>query len=397
MNTVIQCGATPPRFVPDEPNRNRRRRASGARSCGRGLVVLLACGLGLFCGDARAGEDPVLPVVLTRGHLDLAIAYRADAEWPLSLQLVDGDSVPPRRFAATNVVLQIPENARRELPADIPPLGGVGDPIWLLSASPSEEVPFLGISAEGMAASGLTGAIQFRLLGAEGPGAIFLWQAEAGALTFWMNSRDGYGPEDQFAQPVGGHSHANWGFSEPGVYRLTLQASGRRVGDSTPLLSEPTPVTFHVLPLPPPAKTPFERWCEVWWPGQAGGANQSPDADPDGDGRCNLLEYAQDTDPTVVDPTPTDWMKVQFERAGAEFGRAGVRFRRPTSATDLEVHLLLADEVSGPWTRVESLRVTSGEEDRGMLFESLWDPRPPGAMTSGWYRLGFELKASSLP
>jgi surface-anchored protein len=359
-------------------------------------AVLLSVCPGALWRTAVAGGALPPPVALALGHVDLGVEYAPGEAVPLALQVVDEDAVPPRRIAATNAVLVVAESARRELPADIPPLGVAGDPVWLLPASQSEDLLYLGVSAEGLPAAGFVGNLEMRLLGVEGPGHFFLWQAEAGGLTFSMNSRDGFGPDDRFLQLVGGHSHANWGFTQPGVYRLILQASGRVQGSTTNVLSEPTAVTFHVLPLPAAEPTPFERWQAAAWPGESDAARIAPGADPDADGRANLLEYAQGTDPNRVDAVPADWMQCVVEGVG-EARRAGVQVRRPASATDLTLGLVGAESLAGPWLALESVAGAPVEAAADAILETRWDPRVMLGRNAGWYRLSLGLKSASQP
>ena len=65
-----------------------------------------------------------------------------------------------------------------------------------------------------------------------------------------MNSADGISESDQTTLLVGSHEHDNWGFSAPGMYQVTFQVIGRRLGESADITSPLTPLTFHVLPLP---------------------------------------------------------------------------------------------------------------------------------------------------
>ncbi|MHB9005726.1 MAG: TIGR03769 domain-containing protein, partial [Limisphaerales bacterium] len=85
----------------------------------------------------------------------------------------------------------------------------------------------------------------------EGPGHFILYQADLGGLNLRMDSRDGIDDRDRTDLIVGSHEHLNWAFTTNGIYRLTFQAAGRRVGESTNIVGADTTLVFHVLPLPP--------------------------------------------------------------------------------------------------------------------------------------------------
>jgi surface-anchored protein len=346
--------------------------------------------LGLFLAVARAWSGD--PVLLTNQHVDLRITHDASLETPLGLRVVDGDAQPARVFASTNCILVAAESSRLELPADVPPLGSAGDSLWALPASQEPGLLYLGTSAEGIPGGTFSGAMNLRLLRVEGPGHFFLWQAELGALQFWMNSRDGVDASDAFAQLPGGHSHANWGFTTSGVYRITFQAEGRRVGESTNRVSEPTVFTFHVLPLPAVPPSPFATWQALHWPGVSDAATIGETADPDADGRPNLWEYADGTDPRVADVPVVPQLVASVSAAGAE-SKLVLRMRRPTTATDLEVRVFTATDPSGPWqplTGATPVESSEGEWTRVEVVDPLGI-----ALTSGrFYRVGLLRKGN---
>lgn len=339
------------------------------------LGILLS---GLVLSVARAWSED--PVVLINQHVDLRITHDASLETPLGLRLVDSDSEPPRALASTNAILVAAEAARLELPADVPPLGSVGDSLWALPASQEPGLLYLGISAVGIPVGTFDGPLMLRLLGVEGPGHFFLWQAELGTLQFWMNSRDGVDAGDAIAQLPGGHSHANWGFSTSGLYRITFQSEGRRVGESTNRVSEPTVVTFHVLPLPVVPPTPYRIWQAEHWPGVSEDAILGESADPDADGRPNLWEYADGTDPRVADLPKVPQIVATVSTAGAET-KSVLHMRRPATATDLEFRIFTAPEPSGPWQPVTGaipVETAEGDWTRVEVTRPLGDVPPSG-------------------
>ncbi len=353
--------------------------------------LAMVCAIGTAWGFLPAVADEG-PVVLTTQHVDLRISYDPTRTNLLDLLLVDDDAHPARVLASTNAILIAAEASRLELPGDLPPLGSAGDPLWVLPASQADGLLYLGISGEGNPLGVFSGPFTLRLLAVRGPGHFFLWQSELGLLNFFMNSRDGIQAEDAFPQLVGGHSHADWGFTTAGVYRVTFQAEARRVGESTNLLSPPREFTFHVLPLPPEPASPFRDWQETHWPGQADAAQAVATADPDGDGWANLWEYALGTDPkSATSGSGARPMPVPSSGPGA--GGVTLGWSAAAGATDVEYALVAAERVTGPWSEVtaETTSVAEGA-GTGPVRWTLRDARPSAGRTTSFYRVEIRLK-----
>lgn len=346
-------------------------------------MAVVAC----FTTDPARGADPV---VLTSEHVDIRIRYRPEAVPALDIVATNEDARPPVDHASTNCVLQVAESSRLELPADLPPLGTAGDPIWVLPASQKEGILYLGMSGEGNPFGLFEAALEMRLLAVDGPGHFFLWQAELGGLQFWMNSRDGLGTDDVFRQAVGGHSHFDWGFSTSGVYRLTFQAVARRLGETTNLVSDPAVFTFHVHPLPAVTLSPFQQWQARQWPGEKNPAILSPTSDPDGDGLVNLWEYALGSSPITPGPSPFDGPSVSLTGTGAAT-RAAVRIPRAAEATDLEYRVWSAENVRGPWVLRDLVSKISPGSGQGVVV-TFRDPEAVAPRTAFFYRVDAQLK-----
>lgn len=107
-------------------------------------------------------------------------------------------------------------------------------------------------------------------------------------------------------------------------------------------------------------------------------AISGPDADPDGDGRSNFVEYAFATDPRTPDLSAVE---VQWSE-----GHPALSFRRPRFALDLAWALeTTADATTGPWLDVafEVLSATpSGDAETLVIREST-----PLAGAHRFYRL----------
>jgi surface-anchored protein len=189
---------------------------------------------------------PIVP--LTVEHVDLAVLYDASAPNPLSI--VARDENARINYQTNETVLVVAEAAKISLPSGTP-FGPEAAPLWVLPQSQNPALLYLGLSAEGIAPGAFTGNLTFRLLGLDGPGQFYLWQAsQFGGFDIQMNSADGISEADSHAQIIGSHEHFNFGFSTNGIYHLTFQASGRLAGQTTNLVSPEATFTFRVLPLP---------------------------------------------------------------------------------------------------------------------------------------------------
>ncbi|HVY72036.1 MAG TPA: choice-of-anchor M domain-containing protein, partial [Verrucomicrobiae bacterium] len=214
-------------------------------------VVLEASGT-LANSGATTSSGPVIytfdvqPVVvdLTNEHVDLRIEY--DASGTNHLSIVAGDEDHHIHYATNEVYLVVKESGKLSLPAGTP-FGNGGDPLWVIPQSQNPNLLYLGISAEDVPLGVFNGNLGFELTAIDGPGSFFLWQADStGNLNVRMNTADGISDFDETTPIIPSHEHYNWGFTTNGVYHLTFQASGRRLGEATNVTSLPATFTFHV-------------------------------------------------------------------------------------------------------------------------------------------------------
>jgi surface-anchored protein len=200
-------------------------------------------------------------VLLTVEHTDIQAAYDATATNNLSIVAFDVNHTIA--YQSNEVYLVVAEASKKTLPADTP-FGDAGAPLWILPSNQDPALLYLGLSAEppqpgrpGVPSGVFSGNLTFKLKSVDGPGQFFLWQAPSpGGYDIAMNSADGITDADAHLQIIGSHEHFNWGFTTNGVYQITFQISGQRVGESTNISSPDTTFTFQVLPLPtnaPPA------------------------------------------------------------------------------------------------------------------------------------------------
>nr|WP_237771305.1 anchored repeat ABC transporter, substrate-binding protein [Kribbella sp. ALI-6-A] len=80
-----------------------------------------------------------------------------------------------------------------------------------------------------------TSSVQLSATQLTGPGALVAYLTESlGEPDRYFDSTDGLGPADRTTLPPAAHTHLNWAFTKPGVYRLTLQGALDLGDGSTP-------------------------------------------------------------------------------------------------------------------------------------------------------------------
>lgn len=208
----------------------------------RWTALLVACWTTAFV-SLHAAVTPI-----TSGHADLRATYTADGTNHLAFVVADEEHGV--EFAPDECALVVGESARLVLPAGTP-FGNEGDPLWVLPQSGDPELPFIGLSTEEMPLDVFSSDIAFRLVSVRGPGAFFAWRTTApGVFAVAMDSTEGVGEGDRASLPAGSHMHYNFGFTAPGIYRVTMRATGRRTGEAGDIASADTVFEFRVLPLP---------------------------------------------------------------------------------------------------------------------------------------------------
>src|SRR5262249_3983039 len=80
----------------------------------------------------------------------------------------------------------------------------------------------------------------------DGPGYVSAWQNSQPAGQWWMSSYDSITFDPALYQESGGHVHLNFGFTAPGIYKVTFEVSAHLSANGLPVYSDEVTLTFGV-------------------------------------------------------------------------------------------------------------------------------------------------------
>ncbi|MFD7817350.1 choice-of-anchor M domain-containing protein [Streptomyces sp. NPDC059785] len=176
-------------------------------------------------------------IVIDQGHVD-AVAPRI-VEGRFRTLFRDSRTSDIVWREPSSVIMHLTAAGRDVVPDPAGSLAFVGEPGDTYYCIPQTQDPDLlwaGWSTEAFGSSSVQGGLSFSLDEIEGPGdlLVFGW-SPFGEPLMRFDSSDGL--PDTYAVPAVTHEHANWVFTEQGVYRLTFTvaatlASGEQVKDS---------------------------------------------------------------------------------------------------------------------------------------------------------------------
>jgi surface-anchored protein len=182
---------------------------------------------------------------ISSGHWDIAAhEHLHEGETELELELHNHDLDAGAPLQGSTITYNFGTNAK----VDVPTLGS----LWVSPHSQSNAItmnmPFIGFSAEELTAP-FAGPVTFTMTGFSytGSGTGNFYMFEDAELFFDSRSTNAFGNYGSFSVDVGQHSHGEFGFSDAGLYEITLVASG---DNGEPVSGDPATFTFDVVPEP---------------------------------------------------------------------------------------------------------------------------------------------------
>lgn len=171
--------------------------------------------------------------VLNTGHVDIGPKY-IDGDWTL---MVHDDSADPSVWRHLDrSVFQISDHAVLPVPDD-PAYAFIGEPgksVHVLPQVQNPDVVWVGWNTQDPEVmETIDGGVTLALSGVDGPGDLFVY-LQAGnfgdADVLWDSTK----PDKQdLWVDVNTHTHANWVFTEPGVYLVQVEVAADLVDGST--------------------------------------------------------------------------------------------------------------------------------------------------------------------
>ena len=197
---------------------------------------------------ALAIVSPAAAQIYT-GHWDIAAhEHIHGGETELELELHNHDALPPLEEPLQGATIAYNFGTNDKVDVTV----GASNNLGLLYVSPATEaqadllsMPFIGFSAEELPAS-FNGTVTFTMTDFSynglGTGNFYMFEDDG----LFFNSTAGLGSYGSFSVGAGTHRHGEFGFSDAGLYNVTLVASGNNGSPS----SDPATFTFNVVPEP---------------------------------------------------------------------------------------------------------------------------------------------------
>ncbi|OKL46616.1 hypothetical protein BSR29_07290 [Boudabousia liubingyangii] len=188
---------------------------------------------------AEPGDDPLKqtvnedeaystdPVTITQGHMDIGPRV-IDGKFQLAVR--DDSKETPVWRDPSSVVLELGQAAHLTVPEngqyDFTGAKG-GQKVYVVPQSQIAQVPWLGWNTQSPEVTKLLNrGVNLTFLGAQGPGNVNVY-LESGNFSKPVQLWDKRDPKPQSIWvDLNTHTHANWVFTEPGVYQLALGIAG---------------------------------------------------------------------------------------------------------------------------------------------------------------------------
>ncbi|MBN9177985.1 MAG: TIGR03773 family transporter-associated surface protein [Microbacterium sp.] len=169
--------------------------------------------------------------ILSSGHIDYASRIVGGG----LRSLVGDDSSGAKVYRdPADVVLWLKPSARQQLPAGYGAVGAAGQIVWQVPQTQNPNLIWVGWNTEALSGANAAGPVDWTLDAVAGPGRVTVYTSGVfgGVQSVVL---DGAG--SSYRIPLGVHAHANWAFSEQGVYRLRMTQtvslpSGERSSDT---------------------------------------------------------------------------------------------------------------------------------------------------------------------
>ncbi len=159
---------------------------------------------------------------IDRGHVDAFYLSMVDGAPTLALK---DDTVSPYEIRRPeDVELHVKDAALTELPAvDAIPPQLQGETVHHLPLAQDQDLLWPGWESQPLA--GHYDTVEIDVSEVDGPGEVLVWTNGSFGAVGSLLADDGYALPGTIEQDFLAHAHANWAFTEPGAYHLTVSAT----------------------------------------------------------------------------------------------------------------------------------------------------------------------------
>lgn len=216
--------------------------------------------LAAACVLAAVGYEASAGPLFSDGHGDIGVEYDEVAQtFELHIHLhsgavVDGVTLgTDEEYDPGDVTILVTTQTARPAGSQFDFTGtGAGQPLWRLFSTLVPGTPFLGLSSEELdSADWVGGELLWEvtsLVSAPAGGQFSLWQSDLSGPSVLAASFNGL--PGSFSLPAGGHAHANFGFTAPGLYQVEFTVTGEHETDGR--ITGTGVFTFQVAAVPEP-------------------------------------------------------------------------------------------------------------------------------------------------
>ncbi|MFI0942844.1 TIGR03773 family transporter-associated surface protein [Streptomyces sp. NPDC021020] len=226
-------------------------------------------------GDAPDPGSPTCKAtatIISSGHLD----YSAQVIGGKLRSLIGDNSSGTEVFREpSKTVLWLKPSSKVTLPAGFEQIGTAGSSVYMVPQTQNTDLIWLGWSTETLDSAKVSGPVTWKLTDVDGPGTaeVFLNGEFGGVQSLVFD-----GPST-YHIPLGVHAHANWAFSEQGVYRLRFTQTATLKGGKTS--SDSQVLTVVVGDVDPATAVPGGKQCTGATPPADTGGTSSSTGSPD--------------------------------------------------------------------------------------------------------------------
>lgn len=222
--------------------RTRPRAALAAVALALAVVVTP-----LTASTARAA-DLDDPVRLETGHIDtFNLALNGDNSVRLTLKEDVTGSHVLRTPESVELFVKRAAHLENLPPAYLP--AGAPTALWYLPLTQDQDLIWPGWDTQGVASYyGSDASVDIAVSAVDGPGEVYLWSADTWGAPKKLLT-EGWSFPGTIHQGFLAHAHANWGFTAPGTYQLTANATVTSKDGARTSTSNTATYTFVVQPL----------------------------------------------------------------------------------------------------------------------------------------------------